>query len=190
MREGKSGEADNKSVVPMREPIENKASAGALSGIPAHGVPEVPKTALKSGAWTWFAGKRLPSYLEPIVNEVMDFRAALIREECEERGTRALSVKDLWIIDQLCFKTVFLRLVDNLCMQAGPILTSELEKGRIVLQPALSASYLAFANSARLDLEALRQGKDRPVKRDYVQIVRDYVAGKAAEDPQDGEASE
>jgi hypothetical protein len=122
---------------------------------------------MKGGWSVWDQNKTLPPESKKILEDVLDTRRSLL-DELESSGH--VRASDLLLIDQAMFKLFYIRLIDDWCIEHGPLLADE---GKLRLQPALGTNYLAFSNSMRLDLQAVKEGKDRAIKWDFVKAIRE-----------------
>lgn len=133
-----------------------------------------PGRARKHGGWTYLTTGKLPEHRREVSRYLTAVRRGLIRDlgSTEED----LSAGQLILIDRVVTKLGIIR-----CMEEHVKETSVMAGNSVA--PCLKASYLAYNNSVRLDLQALglHMGKnEEPADLiDYIQ-TKDEDKNKAA----------
>ena len=128
---------------------------------------------VKHGAYSLIARGALPQkrrYLEAFLSEV---RRGLIRDLGPKE--QDLSTAELILLDRVIGKLGVLRVVEEFAKEEGVLQGKE-------LSPILQRNYLAWANSLRLDLQALGLDK-RAVEHEptLAEIIREFDENKKSE---------
>jgi len=171
------------------ESLPTKSDEGRIQIGDTKSSKSSPLGAVKGGWTSLIRGSSTLPELAGILPEVKRKRDARIQEEVELRHLKSpedLPIDVVTLIDYMAIKDVCIHLMADYAMRYGMIDKGSLANGDVKLVSVLGQQFLAYTNSVRLDIQALHEGRTRPVKVDVVQAVRRYWEASEDDNETDG----